>query len=118
MYGVILMILTCLFLLFVPIFLFGITELIHLICSRFLKPESIYTRMIVRLSVENAPQQLLYIGEELKWGGRDFTERVIAILPELDAQAECDCRRLANKYEIILIPEGEICSELNRLGLF
>ena len=78
-----------LFLLFVflALFIFGLCEFLHLLYLFMIFPKrKMGTTLVVMLDETNAIKQIIFAGEQLRWLGDKYADRVIAVAENLSEE--------------------------------
>lgn len=89
--------------------IFGLSEVIHTVKQRILRPENIpETRLIVYLTDGLPDLQLASVVREYKWYGKFSPDSIIAVYSYLEDEELENCRNLAKKYGITLYSLEEL----------
>ncbi len=91
------------FLSFLILSLFGLTELIHYISLRVLKPSKTGRRvLVVFLDEDTACQQLGYMAEVFRWQGNFYADEIIACTKYLSEETKQKCVSFFLRGPIVL----------------
>ncbi len=72
---------------------FGISELVHIVCYKILQPKNAAKKILITVLTENdAEQQLLSLIEEYKWQGSRYADILVAFTGELSIEKRNICR--------------------------
>lgn len=96
-----------LFLVFLVFSVFGLCEFLHLLHGILIFPKrKMNSTLVIMLDEQNAEKQIAFAGEQLKWLGGKYAERVIAVAQNLSDDALQECAELSLKYHIKLVVKG------------
>lgn len=72
---------------------FGISELVHIVCYKVLQPKCHAKKILITvLTEDDAEQQLLALIEEFKWQGSRYADILVAFTAGLSAEKKNTCR--------------------------
>ncbi len=100
-----------LFLIFIVLVfsIFGLCEALHNLKLLLIFPKrKMQSSMVVILKENTAEQQMLFVGEQYKWMGTKFADRVIAVCENFSAEMVEECKSIADKYGIKLVVKGRV----------
>lgn len=100
-----------LFLLFVVLVfaIFGLGEFLHNLKLMLIFPKrKMQSSMVVILNEKTALQQIQFVGEQYKWLGTKFADRVIVVCENFSADLVEECKNISNKYDIKLVVKGRL----------
>lgn len=98
-----------LFLLFVflALFIFGLCEFLHFLYLLLIFPKrKMCATLVVMLDETNAIKQIIFAGEQLRWLGDKYADRVIAVAENLSEEVIEEGSALAEKYNIKFVVKG------------
>ncbi len=88
--------------------LFGFCEALHLLKLFIIFPKrKMNSSLVIILSEETAINQITFAGEQLKWLGTKFADRVLAVSEDLNEETVKECKMLAEKYGIKFVVKGK-----------
>ena len=88
---------------------FGFCEALHNLKLLLIFPKrKMQSNMVVILSKDTAEQQMLFVGEQQKWLGTKYADRIIAVYENLPFDTVEACEQLAVKYDIKLVEKGRV----------
>ncbi|MBO5089397.1 MAG: hypothetical protein J6C27_00585 [Clostridia bacterium] len=97
-----------LFLVFLLLSLFGLCEFLHLIRLIMIFPKrKMNATLVVVLKEETAIRQMMFAGEQLKWLGSKYADRIIIVAENLSADTVLECEQLASKYNLKFVVKGK-----------
>ncbi len=72
--------------------LLGLSEAIHMLFCRILKPKSQAERvLLLYLTEDGAEQQLMYALEQKRWNGCTYADKIVAVTGKLSAEVKHTC---------------------------
>ncbi len=98
-----------LFFAFLIFAILGLCEAVHNFKLFLIFPKrKMQSSMVVVLDKDTAEQQMIFVGEQQKWLGTKFADRVIAVCENLPSETVEICKQLAVKYGIKLVVKGRV----------
>ena len=92
---------------FLVLFIFGLCEFLHYLYLFFVFPKrSMNSTLVVMLNKKNAIKQIVYAGEQLRWLGDKYADRVLVVAEDFDEDLLNECELLALKYNLKLVVKG------------
>lgn len=87
----------------------GLCEALHNIKLLLIFPKRrMKLSSVVILNEKTAVQQMLFVGEQYKWLGTKFADRVIAVCENFSSDTVEECKTIADKYDIRLVVKGGV----------
>lgn len=92
---------------FLVLFIFGLCEFIHLLHMFLIFPNRrMNSTLVVMLNEETALNQIIYAGEQMRWLGDKFADRVLLVAENLDEVLLFECEELSLKYNFKIVVKG------------
>ncbi len=97
-----------LFFVFLLLFLFGLCEFLHFLKLALIFPKrEMHATLVVMLKEETAIKQTIFAGEQLKWLGNKYADRVIIVAEDLSFDLVAECELQAKKYNLKFVVKGK-----------
>ena len=97
-----------LFCVFLLLSLFGLCEFLHLLKLIVIFPKrKMNATLVVMLNEETAIKQTVFAGEQLKWLGSKYADRIIIVAENLSADIAFECEQQAEKYNLKFVVKGK-----------
>ncbi len=97
-----------LFFVFVLLSLFGLCEFFHLLKLAVIFPKrEMHATLVVMLKEETAIKQTVYAGEQLKWLGSKYADRIIIVAENLSLDVVDECEQQAKRYNLKFVVKGK-----------
>lgn len=97
-----------LFCVFLLLSLFGLCEFLHLLKLIIIFPKrKMNATLVVMLNEETAIKQTVFAGEQLKWLGSKYADRIIIVAENLSADIAFECEQQAEKYNLKFVVKGK-----------
>lgn len=88
--------------------LFGFCEALHILKLYVIFPKrKMNSTLVIILNEETATNQIIFAGEQFKWLGTKFADRVLAVSEDLDEETVKECKILAEKYGLRFVVKGK-----------
>lgn len=92
---------------FLVLFIFGLCEFLHWIYLIFIFPKrKMNSTMVVMLDKETAIRQIIFAGEQLRWLGDKYAERVLIVAENFSNELLFECEELSHKYNLKFVVKG------------
>lgn len=99
--------------------LLGISEVIHIICNFILKPANPPFKVLLTfLKGPEAEQQLISVKEELRWSGKQYADKILAVTSDLSAESIEYLKENYKSDNIFFIDSKIILNEIEKTGVF
>lgn len=96
-----------LFFVFLVLFIFGLCEFLHFLHLKLIFPKrDMRSTLVIMLNEQNALKQIIFAGEQLRWLGDKYADRVIAVSEDLSEDTLNECILLAEKYHLKFVVKG------------
>lgn len=93
---------------FLALFLLGLCEFLHFLKLILIFPKrKMHSTMVVMLKEDTAIKQTVFVGEQFKWLGDKFADRVIVVAEDLSCEAVAECKEQAEKYNLKFVVKGK-----------
>lgn len=90
----------------------GLSEVIRMLrLYIYLPKKKALSYLVISLSPNDAESQLRFVGEQYLWQGKRLADNVIAVNDMLEGDLKENCRKIAQKYNIIFCSGNELCSD-------
>ena len=90
------------------LFLFGLCEFLHFLKLIMIFPKrKMHSTLVVMLKEETAVSQTVFAGEQLKWLGSKYADRVIVVAENISEEKLTECQEQALKYDLKFVVKGK-----------
>ncbi len=97
-----------LFCVFLLLSIFGLCEFLHFLKLLLIFPKrKMYSTLVVMLKEDVAVRQTVFAGEQLRWLGNKYADRVIIVSENLSEETVNECLKEAEKYNLKFVVKGK-----------
>ena len=97
-----------LFFIVLALFILGLCEFLHFLKLLIIFPKrKMHSTLVVMLKEETAEKQIIFSGEQLKWLGNKYADRVIIVAENLSSSTLAECKFLSEKYNFKFVVKGK-----------